>query len=1216
MPRSKNRPRKEKKSSPGSEPRGVDAKNVGVTEQRQETPKGSDDASGLFSTFRYVTEPLRGALDVTSWGPSVLRRLLEVWEVSAGCLCLRVDDHGWKVVATVGLPSEAIPSDGQPTPDSLIPDFQAILQKIAEGPLHLQDITRSKRASRKIPQESVSPLFQVYLPLRSGGGDLLGILVLRQREERPLAPEERVFYTLLAEALGWAAERTHLLQQLDRIRRFVAPDLLWRLLESVVRQSVPQEILRVAAEIAHEAFRADAVGVWIPDWEQKKLVLAVDRGLDAGGRRIPLEASLEGEALGQVRPRVRIGIQREDLPRAHPIRRKLTFPATGLCVSLRFSGDIFGVLAVYFAGERLVTRAEQNALTWIARFISGAYDQAKRQEALDKIARGLTGLLRVEDMVRWVVQILHHDLGYPRIRLYLTDPTGHETILRAIEGEYPGIIQVGTHRYLVGHGPVGRVLQEEGYVHVPSMVEAEDPELYAAGIRSQLAVPIQVEEHILGVLAVDSEQPETFDQGDVALLTTVAELLAVALGKGILFEEVQRRAAHQKALSEMVLLATQERNLTSLLQGILQKAMEVLQVNIGALWVRGHVVLQGLPSSFLQNHRPQEVGTPLDLPHVIAIRDWTSPNLLEELRTAPEIEPDVLAMIREGIPLLREVLVQYGIRASLVGPLKVGNRRLGGMALAVSHPRMWYPEEIRFIEDIGRAVGTALERFTLLEQIQRQLEWLEGVLNAAPLGMVLLDAQRRVRIANQLAREYLQLLRCDFSQDRLTKVCGIDLSELLQKEKAPRSRELVVPGPPSRIFELSAHLVTKSPEEQWVLLIREITEERELQTRSEIQNRLAAIGQLAAGIAHDFNNILTVIIGFSELLKKSEDLPESVRQKIDVVYQQGLQAAKLIKQILDFSRQTKPEKQPLDLKPFIKEMVKLLQRTIPENIHIRWDYDEKETYLIHADPTQLQQILTNLAVNARDAMMPKGGTLTFRLKKLTLGPEDRPLFPDMKPGEWVCIEVSDTGTGIPREILPRIFDPFFTTKGPHGTGLGLSQVYGLVKQHQGFIDVESEVGVGTTFRLYFPALKQKTREEREESRPLPRGQGEWILLVEDDPTILELYRSALENLGYVVHTAKDGPSALSLFERHRNQIAVVVTDMVMPGMSGADLVRALRKIQPELPIVLMSGYPVGEEHEALKQEVSAILHKPVKISDLAPLLHRLLQGGGPPSKSS
>jgi CheY-like chemotaxis protein len=374
------------------------------------------------------------------------------------------------------------------------------------------------------------------------------------------------------------------------------------------------------------------------------------------------------------------------------------------------------------------------------------------------------------------------------------------------------------------------------------------------------------------------------------------------------------------------------------------------------------------------------------------------------------------------------------------------------------------------------------------------------------------------------------------------------------------------------------------------------------------QERLAAVGHLAAGIAHDFNNILTTILGFAELLYTSPDTPEPMRTDLGKIITSGQRAAHLVRQILDFSRKSIRQPRPLDLAPFIKEIVKFLERTIPESVHISLEIEPGE-YLIEADLIQIQQMLTNLVVNARDAM-PVEGTVQVSLSRVMAQGEVCASCNQALKGEWIGVSVADTGIGIPAEVLSHIFEPFFTTKEVgQGTGLGLAQVLGIVQQHAGHIMVDSQVGQGTTFTIYFlPLTVSPNSAKAEETAPIRPGKGETILLVEDEPTVLETNKTMLQHLGYQVLTAVNGREALAVYTAHQDTVDLVLSDIVMPDMEGEALFNTLKAQNPEIKVVMMSGYPVGEKGASLlEQGVVDWFQKPVSLQDLAQRISKALK---------
>lgn len=491
------------------------------------------------------------------------------------------------------------------------------------------------------------------------------------------------------------------------------------------------------------------------------------------------------------------------------------------------------------------------------------------------------------------------------------------------------------------------------------------------------------------------------------------------------------------------------------------------------------------------------------------------------------------------------------------------------------------------------------ERNRLTVQVREQARQIEKVLATVPAGVLLLDAEGRVLRTNPVAEKDLVAL------------AGVKEGAVLS-HLGDRPLENLLTSPPTkglwhevkmaeRTFEVIARPVENGPEpEYWVMVVNDVTQEREFRAQLEQQEQLAAVGQLAAGIAHDFNNILAVIVLYTHLELRIPELPERLRERLETIAEQANRATDLIQQILDFSRRAMLERRPMDLLPFMKEIVKLLERTIPEHIEIGLSCGADE-YTVHADPTRIQQMVMNLAVNARDAM-PDGGRLSIGLERVAVEPGLSPLLPEMEAGEWVKVTVSDSGRGVPTDVLPHIFEPFFTTKEPgEGTGLGLAQVYGIVGQHGGRIGVETQLGKGTTFIIYLPALMVRPDEP---SLPdvvaMPQGRGQLVLVVEDEETLRAALAASLEQLNYRVLAAANGEQALAVREREGEEIALVLSDVVMPVMGGIALFHALKQRAWDIPMILMTGHAMGKELEALREQgLAAWLPKPPSLERLA-----------------
>ena len=393
-----------------------------------------------------------------------------------------------------------------------------------------------------------------------------------------------------------------------------------------------------------------------------------------------------------------------------------------------------------------------------------------------------------------------------------------------------------------------------------------------------------------------------------------------------------------------------------------------------------------------------------------------------------------------------------------------------------------------------------------------------------------------------------------------------------------------------------------------------LSELKQTQEKMVQQERLAAVGHLAAGIAHDFNNQLTSILGYAELMRMSKDTPLAMHSGLQNIIVSSEQAAYLVRQLLDFSRKSIRQPRLFSLDSLTRESINFLKHTIPENIQITLEI-ASDDYLIKADPTQIQQVITNLAVNAGDAM-PSGGKLVIDLSRIeTIGEEVCASCHQSFSGEWLCVNIADSGSGIPADVLPHIFEPFYTTKAVgKGTGLGLSQVYGIVSQHAGHITINSQADLGTIITVYLPPASTQNEKLVEEMPPimLP-GHGETILLVEDEPAVLETFRAMLEQSGYQVITAVNGREALAVYRKHETEIALVLSDMVMPEMAGEALFEALKAENPDIKMMMMSGYPLGEkEAELLKKGGVIWFQKPVSLGPLSQVVDKALSARNAP----
>jgi nitrogen-specific signal transduction histidine kinase len=394
---------------------------------------------------------------------------------------------------------------------------------------------------------------------------------------------------------------------------------------------------------------------------------------------------------------------------------------------------------------------------------------------------------------------------------------------------------------------------------------------------------------------------------------------------------------------------------------------------------------------------------------------------------------------------------------------------------------------------------------------------------------------------------------------------------------------------------------------------RDITERKRAEEEKKMLNaqlqqaqKLEAIGTLAGGIAHDFNNILGAIVGYAEMIR--DDFPPGAPgiHDINQVLKASHRAKDLVKQILAFSRQVEDRKIPVHPAVIVKEAITLLRSSLPTTITITQDIDA-DAGMVLANPTQIHQIVMNLATNAFHAMEVKGGTLAISLQKKSLSPEDVATEPELHPGVFVQLSIKDSGEGMPPEIRERIFDPFFTTKEVgKGTGLGLSTVYSIVKGCHGAIACESRVGEGTEFRILLPVLEGLAVEDNEVAGFTPHGK-EHILLIDDEEMLVELGQAMLKRLGYRVTTRTSSLDALVAFQNQPDAFDLVITDQTMAGMTGVDLARRILQIRPDMPIILCTGYSSQiSEDKAKAAGIKGFAYKPLAKKDIGDLIRKVL----------
>ena len=394
----------------------------------------------------------------------------------------------------------------------------------------------------------------------------------------------------------------------------------------------------------------------------------------------------------------------------------------------------------------------------------------------------------------------------------------------------------------------------------------------------------------------------------------------------------------------------------------------------------------------------------------------------------------------------------------------------------------------------------------------------------------------------------------------------------------------------------------------YILVINtDVSEKRRTEEQLFRAQRLESIGTLAGGIAHDLNNILSPILMSVGMLKLRNTDAETAKW-LDMIEKNTQRGSSLVQQVLTFARGLKGERVAVQVRHIVKDLVKVLSETLPKNIEVKYDVPA-DLPVISADPTQIHQVLMNLSINARDAM-PDGGTISIEASRVNIDENYARMSPDAVPGEQIVIAVSDTGFGMPPDVKKQIFDPFFTTKDiGRGTGLGLSTVLTIVKSHGGFINVYSEPGKGSRFSIYFPVADAAAIEESSTTTfDELAGKGELVIVVDDEEYIRDVTKATLEKFGYRVLTAADGTEGLALFAQHSAETAAVIADVAMPYMDGPSMVRAMRRMDPNLKMIMMSGLMnENQRNEIESLGITSVLAKPFTAENLLEELKTMLR---------
>jgi PAS domain S-box-containing protein len=507
------------------------------------------------------------------------------------------------------------------------------------------------------------------------------------------------------------------------------------------------------------------------------------------------------------------------------------------------------------------------------------------------------------------------------------------------------------------------------------------------------------------------------------------------------------------------------------------------------------------------------------------------------------------------------------------------------------------------------------ERKQMEAALKESMALLRATLSAAPVGIARIQNRTLLEVSEPFARmlgyrpEELigQSSRMLYANDEMHQAMAI--SNIMPGLQTERTTEIQFVAKDGHIIDVAANVV-RVDEHSWeagvIVAVMDMTERNQLQNQLRQSQKLEAIGTLAGGIAHDFNNILAGILGFTALAQQQDSSSDEVHTYLHHIDRAAKRAAALVTQILSFSRTSSPTQAPLQMKTVVDEVVSLLRATLPASIHLELQVPERLP-VVQGNASQLHQVLMNLGTNAAQAMNYQSGTVRFHLAKRDVDDTQARLL-DIDAGAYVQLTVADTGCGMDAATLERAFEPFFTTKTrDKGTGLGLSVVHGIIRSHKGAIHLISEVGTGTTVEVLLPTIAAEPLSNEPSSVLIQHGHGERILFVDDEEQLVLLGERMLRRTGYKVEGAQNVVQALTRLESEPDHFQLVVTDQTMPAMTGLQFAARIRKLRPNLPVVLATGNLTAlAAEEAQRVGVAEILPKPYSLAELAAVVHRHL----------
>ncbi len=836
---------------------------------------------------------------------------------------------------------------------------------------------------------------------------------------------------------------------------------------------------------------------------------------------------------------------------------------------------------------------------------------AGRLEALRQIDQATLLAESPEAIADATLQHIRRLIPCRRASVITFDQPGDSAQILAVQSDGPTPLGRSRRFPISDMGPFRQLEKGRPVLVSDLLAQAEQTptvrQLIAEGIRAYLSVPMICREQLIGSLNLGAAEPSSFTQEHVEIATEAAAEVALALQQARLYEEAHGRAERLAVLNHIATAVGATLDLDTLLETVYRETISIFPAD----------------SFFIALY--DEAAHELDFRF----------QMDEGARVPPDRQPADVGLtslvIAQGRPLLIRDLAQEAASlpaaalwgsgrptASWLGvPMHVGKRLLGVICVQSYRPRVYGDDDQQLLSTIADQVAMAVEKAQLYQVLQDSEEKYRTLFERANDAVFITTLEGRILEANERACQLLGYRREELLQRTLSDITAPPaeagprptIQELAQGGARFETEYIRQDGAQVPV-EVGLARLQAAGQDLVLALAHDISRRKQTEEQLRQAQKMEAIGTLAGGIAHDFNNILTSILGYASLVQQElpPDSPSS--RDLETIIKSARRAADLTAQLLTFARRSaQAEQRPLDLNEIVREVVKLLERTIDKAIAIETGLSA-DPAIVRGDGGQLHQALLNLCLNARDAM-PQGGRLLIETRNVHLSEQYVEADLQLAAGKYAVLSVSDTGAGIDPAVRGRIFEPFFTTK-EQGRGLGLAMVYGIVHGHGGTVHVYSERGRGTTFKVYLPAHQ----ELGSPTSPAPEtamGGNETILIVDDEEEVRHVLGRILTRGGYTVLSSADSAQALDIYRQRRAEIALVILDLIMPRVGGQETFRQLREINPKVRVLLSSGYSEnGQVSHILSTGAQGFLQKPYEMAGVLRKVRQVLDAGAAP----